>query len=206
MKKYFKLKRSFYEEEDVLQIAKNLLGKVLVTQNEDGYSSGMIVETEAYMGISDKAAHVYGDKRTKRTETMYGEAGHAYIYLCYGLHNMLNVVTNKIGIPKAVLIRALEPLEGIELMMKRRKKLQLDNTLTRGPGSLCGAMGITFHQDGISLMGDEIWIEDRKITIPNEAISIGERIGVAYAQEDALLPYRFWVKDNNYVSKMPRKK
>lgn len=204
MKIYPKLKPDFYEREDVIQIARDLLGKVLVTKSKEGYAAGMIVETEAYTGEKDKAAHVYGGKRTKRTETMYGEAGHAYIYLCYGIHHMLNVVTNKRDVPNAVLVRALEPLEGIELMIQRRKKKGLDNTLTRGPGSLCGAMGIHYRQDGTALWGEEIWIEDRGVRIPAGSISTGVRIGVAYAAEDALLPYRFWLKENPYVSKPSR--
>lgn len=204
MKKYPKLALEFYEREDVLQISRDLLGKVLVTQNGKEYSAGMIVETEAYMGEADRAAHVYGGKRTKRTETMYGEAGHAYIYLCYGIHHMLNVVTNKINVPKAVLIRALEPLEGIDLMIQRRRKKKFDETITRGPGSLCSAMGIHYQQDGTALWGNEIWIEDRGTVVPSESIIPGTRIGVAYAGEDALLPYRFWIKDNRYVSKFPK--
>lgn len=203
---YPKLKPTFYERADVILVAQELLGKVLVTRKGKEYTAGLIVETEAYTGEKDKAAHVYGGKRTKRTETMYGKAGHAYIYLCYGIHHMLNVVTNKEGIPNAVLIRALEPLEGISIMMSRRKKKSLDNTLTRGPGSLCGALGIHYHQDGTALWGNEIWIEDRGFLIQKEQIQSGPRIGVDYAGEDALLPYRFWVKDNPFVSKPPKSK
>jgi DNA-3-methyladenine glycosylase len=166
----------------------------------------MIVETEAYTGEGDKAAHVYGGKRTKRTETMYGEAGHAYIYLCYGMHHLLNVVTNAKNVPHAVLIRALAPLEGIGLMMERRHKTKQDPSLTRGPGSLCQALGIHYGQNGASLLGDLIWIEDRGISIPKDQIESGPRIGVAYAQEDALLPYRFWIKGNPHVSKTPKRK
>lgn len=206
MKPNSKLPLEFYSREDVLQISQDLLGKFLVTKMEDGYTSGMIVETEAYTGISDKAAHVYGDKHTKRTATMYGPPGHAYIYLCYGIHHMMNVVTNRNGVPNAVLIRALEPAEGIKIMMARRSKKILDNTLTRGPGSVGGAMGLNYHQDGTILTGNKIWIEDRGIVIPADQIQCGPRIGVSYAQEDALLPYRFWVDGNPYVSKNPHKK
>ena len=113
---------AFYNRQDVLQISKELLGKVLVTNHNGLITSGIIVEVEAYAGEIDKAAHVFGGKRTKRTETMYGEAGHAYIYFCYGIHSLINVVTNKVDIPTSVLIRAIEPLDGIEEMMRRRKK------------------------------------------------------------------------------------
>ncbi|HET8573087.1 MAG TPA: DNA-3-methyladenine glycosylase [Edaphocola sp.] len=205
MNAYPKLPLAFYERADVFQITRELLGKVLVSKSAEGLTSGMIVEAEAYNGEKDKAAHVYGGKRTKRTETMYGEAGHAYIYLCYGIHHMLNVVTNKIDIPKAILIRALEPVDGIELMMRRRKKKTFDNSLTRGPGSLCQALGIHYRQDGTALWGDELWIEDRKITFRPEKISTGPRIGVDYAAEDALLPYRFFISGNPFVSKAPKK-
>lgn len=199
-----KLPYHFYSGTDVLQIAKDLLGKVLVSCSDGALcTSGMIVETEAYTGEHDKAAHVYGGKRTRRTETMYGRAGHAYIYLCYGIHHLLNVVTHSENVPHAVLIRALAPLEGIELMMKRRNKTKQDITLTRGPGSLCQALGIHYGQSGESLLGDRIWIEDRGIKIPEDEIESGPRIGVAYAQEDALLPYRFWIRANPYVSKPP---
>lgn len=199
-----KLPKRFYSRADVLQISKELLGKVLVSNENGTITSGMIVEVEAYDGEGDKAAHVFGGKRTKRTETMYGEAGHAYIYFCYGIHSLINVVTNKINVPKAVLIRALEPFDGVEEMMKRRKKSKLDNTLTRGPGSLCQALGIKNTQDGLSLLGDEIWIEDRGIVIPDDQIESGPRIGVAYAKEHALWPFRFWVKGNRFVSKAPK--
>lgn len=197
----FKLPQSFYSRTNVLQIAKDLLGKVLVSSINGDYTSGMIVETEAYTGENDKAAHVYGGRRTQRTETMYGEAGYAYIYLCYGIHHLLNVVTHSVNVPHAVLIRALEPIEGIELMMKRRNKLKPDITLTRGPGSLCQALGIHYNQSGENLTGDHIWIEERGIRILKNNIECGPRIGVAYAQEDALLPYRFWINGNPFVSK-----
>jgi len=206
MKSNRKIEHSFYARPDVLQIAQELLGKVLVSFQDGMLTSGMIVECEAYTGEQDKAAHVYGGKRTKRTEKMYGDAGHAYIYFCYGIHHLINVVTHSKGVPHAVLLRALEPVEGIDIMMARRKKLKLDYTLTRGPGSLCQAMGIHTRQNGVSLLGDDIWIEDRGIVIPEKEITCGPRIGVDYAGADALLPYRFWIKNNKYVSKAPKPK
>jgi DNA-3-methyladenine glycosylase len=158
------------------------------------------VETEAYAGEQDKASHAYGARRTVRTETMYASGGVAYIYLCYGIHHLFNIVTNKADIPHAVLVRALEPLEGIDEMMKRRKKTKADYTLTRGPGSLSVAMGLHKNFTGTSLItSDEMWLEDRKLPVGN--ILSGPRIGVDYAAEDALLPYRFWIEGNKYVSK-----
>lgn len=199
-----KLPLSFYQRPDVTKIAQDLLGKVLVSYINGILTSGIIVETEAYAGETDKAAHVYGGRRTKRTETMYGPAGHAYIYFCYGIHHLINVVTNIDNVPNAVLIRALEPLEGIDYMLERRKKKQLDATLTRGPGSLCQALGITYDLDGTSLNSSLIWIEDRNIHYPKSQTEAGPRIGVAYAKEHALWPFRFWVKGNKYVSKPPK--
>lgn len=206
MAKKRKLPKAFYQRSNVLLVARELLGKILISEHDGVVASGMIVEVEAYTGEKDKAAHVYGGKRTKRTETMYGEAGHAYIYFCYGIHHLINVVTNQNDIPNAVLIRALEPMEGVEVMMHRRKKFKLDQTLTRGPGSLCQALGIQYHMDGESLMDNQIWIEDHGIIIPENEIESGPRIGVAYAQDHALLPYRYWVKGNKYVSKPPKYK
>jgi DNA-3-methyladenine glycosylase len=195
-----KIKQSFYEGHDVVDIARQLIGKVLVTNFDDIRTSGIIVETEAYAGEQDKASHAYGARRTVRTETMYASGGVAYIYLCYGIHHLFNIVTNKADIPHAVLVRALEPLEGIDEMMKRRKKTKADYTLTRGPGSLSVAMGLHKNFTGTSLItSDEMWLEDRKLPVGN--ILSGPRIGVDYAAEDALLPYRFWIEGNKYVSK-----
>lgn len=161
----------------------------------------MIVETEAYNGVIDKASHAYGGKRTKRTETMYHQGGVSYIYLCYGIHHLFNVVTNVRDVPHAILIRAIEPLEGIDIMMQRRKKTTLDTTLTSGPGSLSQALGITTEFNNIDLQGDEIWISDNHILVPDSEIIASPRVGVAYAKEDALLPYRFRIKENKWCSK-----
>ena len=192
---------SFYTRKDVTRIAKDLLGKVLVTEFEGQYTSGMIVETEAYAGASDKASHAFGNRRTKRTEIMYKEGGAAYVYIIYGLYHLFNVVTHEAEIPHAVLVRAIEPLEGIDIMLKRRKQETLKPMLTAGPGALSAALGIHTRHTGYDLQGPEIYIEDRGIKIPAKHIIAGARVGVGYAQEDALLPYRFHVKDNPYVSK-----
>jgi DNA-3-methyladenine glycosylase len=196
-----KLTPDFYLRENVVQISQDLLGKILYTNIEGKLCSGMIVETEAYAGIGDRASHAFGGKHTDRTKTMYDTGGVAYVYLCYGIHHLFNVVTNQKDIPHAVLIRAIEPLEGIKTMLKRRGKTKLDYTLTSGPGSLSQAMGIHYTHSGKSLYKNQIWIEDTGITITPAHIIASPRVGVAYAKEDALLPYRFRVKDNPWTSK-----
>lgn len=198
--KHKKLPRSFYERNDVLLIAKELLGKVVVTNINDRYTSGRIVETEAYVGLVDKASHSYGGKRTPRNEHMYSPAGTAYIYICYGIHHMLNVVTNKEGQPDAVLIRAVEPLKGIDIMLERTGKTVPDHSLTRGPGNAGKALGIFKHLSGIFLLDNQIYLEDDGFSVPDEDIGISKRIGVDGAGEDAHLPYRFYLKGNPYVS------
>ncbi|HRN73987.1 MAG TPA: DNA-3-methyladenine glycosylase [Ginsengibacter sp.] len=198
--KHKKLPRSFYERTDVLLIAKELLGKVVVTNINDRYTSGRIVETEAYVGLVDKASHSYGGKRTPRNEHMYSPAGTAYIYICYGIHHMLNVVTNKEGKPDAVLIRAVEPLKGIDIMLERTGKTSLDHSLTRGPGNAGKALGIFKHLSGIFLLDNQIYLEDDGFSVHDEDIGISKRIGLEGAGEDAHLPYRFYLKGNPYVS------
>ena len=191
----------FYTRADVVQIAKELLGKVLVTRFDGLTTSGIIVETEAYAGAGDKASHAYGGRRTARTETMYRMGGVAYVYLCYGIHHLFNVVTNMEDIPHAVLIRAIEPIEGIDIMLERRGKSKLVPSLTAGPGAMSSALGIHTKHTGSRLSGGEIIIEDRGIVVKKKEIISGTRVGVAYAEEDAYLPYRFLIKDNPYVSK-----
>lgn len=192
---------SFYTRKDVVRIAKDLLGKVLVTEFEGQHTAGMIVETEAYAGTSDKASHAFGNRRTRRTEIMYREGGMAYVYLIYGIHHLFNVVTHLAEIPHAVLIRAIEPLEGIDIMLERRKMETLKPNITAGPGAMSAALGIHTRHTGYMLHGPEIFIEDRGIKVPARDIVAATRVGVAYAAEDALVPYRFYIKDNKYVSK-----
>ena len=184
----------------MLQIATDLLGKVLVTNFDGKTTSGRIVETEAYNGIIDKAAHSYGGRRTNRNEVMYADGGMSYVFLCYGIHHLFNVVTNTKERPHAVLIRALEPLRGIDEMLYRVRKLKLDNSLTRGPGNLSKALGITTKYNAVSLRSKELFIADDGFEYAKREIGISPRIGVDYAGEDALLPYRFFVKGNPYVS------
>ncbi|RPD39055.1 DNA-3-methyladenine glycosylase [Chitinophaga barathri] len=195
-----KLDRAFYADKDVLKVAKALLGKILVTEINGVRTSGKIVETEAYNGAVDRASHAWNNRRTNRTEIMYGPGGAAYVYLCYGIHHLFNVVTNVKDVPNAVLVRGLEPLEGIEPMLFRCGKQKLDHTLTAGPGSLSKALGITTALTGQSLLGDTIWIEDAP-AVPKKDIVTGTRVGVAYAMEDAYLPYRFSLKGSRWVSK-----
>ena len=195
------LPESFYSRKDVVKIAQELLGKVLVTEFNGIHTAGMITETEAYAGTIDKASHAFGNRRTNRTEVMFGHGGVAYVYLCYGIHHLFNVVTNEKGTPHAILVRAVEPLEGIEEMLMRRGKTVLQPSLTAGPGAMSMALGIHSSNTGLSLQGPEIFIEDRGIKVSKKDIVAATRVGVAYAQDDAYLPYRFYMKGNAYVSK-----
>jgi len=195
-----KLDNSFYARANVLRIARELLGKVLVTEFDGHRSSGRIVEVEAYNGEVDRASHAYSGRRTRRTEVMYREGGTAYVYLVYGIHHLFNVVTNKRDIPHAILVRALEPLEGIPLMLKRTGKVRLDHSLTRGPGNLSKAMGLATLHTGYSLYEEVIYIGDDGYRPRKNEIIASPRIGVDYAGEDAALPYRLYVKGNPFVS------
>lgn len=186
-----KLPQKFYLRDDVVEISKELLGKVLCTKLNGQITKAIITETEAYAGVSDKASHAYKGRRTKRTEPMYAEGGTAYVYLCYGIHHLFNVVTNKADTPHAVLIRAGKPLEGSELMRERRKKQKIDDSLLAGPGSLSQALSITTAFSGANLLGDRIWIEDHHIGFNDQDIVAGPRVGIDYAEEDASRPYRF---------------
>ena len=199
-KDYEVLKRSFYDRPDVTLIARELLGKILITRFNHEITSGRIVETEAYNGAADRASHAYNNRRTNRTEVMFGKPGTAYVYLCYGIHHLFNVVTNQPGIPHAVLVRAIEPISGIDIMQDRTRKRVLDNTLTRGPGNESKALGIFTYNTGLDLTRSEIQIVDDGFSYKKKEIAITTRIGVDYAGVDAQLPYRFIVKDNPYVS------
>ncbi len=191
-----RLKKAFYCQKNVVEIAKQLLGKVLVTNIEGVKTSGIICETEAYEGIVDKASHAYGGRRTERTETMYMEGGFAYVYLCYGIHELFNVVTHNEGTPHAVLIRGIIPLEGIEFM-QLRKENRWNKKSGIGPGNVSKCLGITRKLNAIDLTeSDLIYIEDRKIIVPEKEIKTTPRIGVDYAEDHALWPYRFvWERE-----------
>ena len=186
-----KVPLAFYIRDDVVQISRELLGKVLCTKLNGQLTKAIITETEAYAGVSDKASHAYRGRRTKRTEPLYGQGGTAYVYLCYGIHHLFNVVTNEAETPHAVLIRAGMPLEGSDVMQKRRNKGNEDVSLVAGPGSLAQALGITTNLTGTNLLGNRIWIEDHNISVNKVEIVTGPRIGIDYADEDVARPYRF---------------
>lgn len=195
-----KLGAGFYNRSDVVQIARELIGKIIVTRFNGMLTTGRIVETEAYAGVIDKASHAYGGRRTKRTEVMFGAGGNAYVYLCYGIHHLFNVVTNRENIPHAILVRAVEPLEGVDIMLQRTGKKRIDYTLTKGPGNVSKALGILTNHTGHSLLSDELFITSDGYTPPDNLIAASPRIGVDYAAEDAQLPYRFTLHGNPYVS------
>ena len=200
-----KLNVDFYQRKNVVVIAKELLGKILVTKWNGIETSGRIVEVEAYNGVIDKASHASGGRRTKRNEVMYGKGGVAYVYLCYGIHHLFNVVTNEQETPHAILVRALEPMKGIDIMLKRTNKSKLDQTLTRGPGNVSKALGISFKEhSGLSLLSKELFIAEDDFVLNKKDLAASPRIGVDYAGADASLPYRFYIKGNPFVSGKPK--
>jgi DNA-3-methyladenine glycosylase len=200
LKQNAKLTREFYTRGNVLTVSRDLLGKLLVVPGADGQRvSGMIVEVEAYRGPEDRASHAYGGLRTRRTETMYREGGIAYVYFVYGMYYQFNVVSNVTDTPHAILVRALEPVEGIDVMRERRHQ-HPDHNLTNGPGKLCIAMGIDRDLNGADLLGDRVWLEEFQ-TISPRRIAKGPRIGIDYAEEWIDKPWRFWIRDNSYVSR-----
>jgi DNA-3-methyladenine glycosylase len=200
-----KLEKDFYLREDVVQISKDLLGKYLFTKINGKITAGIITETEAYAGEIDKASHAYNNRRTSRTEIMFAEGGVSYVYLCYGIHHLFNVVTNFKDQPHAVLIRAIQPVEGLKTILERRKieptkenielVLKKKKKIAGGPGTVSQALGINTSLSGQDLTKNVIWIEDKGIQIKPKEIIAGPRVGVDYAGEDAKLPYRFIVKD-----------
>lgn len=199
-----KLSREFYTRSDVLVVARELLGKLLVVPGPNGERvSGRIVEVEAYRGPEDRASHAYGGRRTKRTETMYREGGVAYVYFVYGMYYQFNVVSGVADVPHAILVRALEPVEGLEIMRARRR-LHPDHNLTNGPGKLCIAMGIDRDLDGADLLGERVWIEDFD-AVARGRIARGPRIGIDYADKWIDKPWRFWIRDNEFVSRFNRR-
>lgn len=199
-----KLSPAFYQRKDVVAIAKELLGKIVVTKLYGNLTSGRIVETEAYVANIDKGSHAYNGKRTLRNEAMYAAAGTVYVYICYGMHNMLNIVTNDKDVPDAILIRALEPINGIDIMLERTNKKVFDNTLTKGPGNVAKAMGISKRLSG-KILEEEINIYQDHISYTEQQIGTSKRIGIDSAGLDASLPYRFYVRGNKFVSGRPVK-
>ena len=192
------LKASYYLNSDVVFLARDLIGKTLCTNINNKLTCGIITETEAYAGVDDKASHAYGGRRTARTETMYSKGGVSYVYLCYGIHKLFNIVTNKEGIPHAILIRAIYPTTGLEEILKRRHAAKLTKNLCVGPGKVTEALGINLLHNNVSLNGEEIWLRDDNIKINKNDIQTGPRIGVDYAGFDATLPYRFYTTNYNF--------
>ncbi|HUR98060.1 MAG TPA: DNA-3-methyladenine glycosylase [Pyrinomonadaceae bacterium] len=198
-----RLNRGFFKRKDTLLIARDLLGKLLVVPMADGTRvSGTIVETEAYLGELDKAAHSYGGRRTARNEIMYSEGGHVYVFFVYGMYHQLNFVAGQIGQPHAILIRAVEPVEGIEIMRERRGDMK-DINLTSGPGKLSIALDVDRSFNGEDLFGERIWVEEYK-NFKKQEIASGPRVGIDYAEEFIDMPWRFWVKGSAFVSKTRR--
>lgn len=191
----------FYQTPDVVAIAKQLIGKVLCTKIDGKLTTARIVETEAYRGPEDRACHAYQNKKTKRNSAMFAIGGTAYVYQCYGLHYLFNVVTGSEEMPHAVLIRAVEPLIGIDTMLARRNFTSLIPPLTNGPGALTKALGITLLQNYISLQSDMIWIEKIATDMPSEKIIASPRVGIHYAGEDMLLPWRFRLSESIWTSR-----
>lgn len=196
-----KLSREFYANSNVVAIARRLLGQLLVVPTRAGRVSGLIVETEAYRGPEDRASHAWGGRRTLRTETMYAHGGTAYVYFVYGMYHQFNVVTGAPDVPHAVLVRALEPVEGVATMRRRRGGGPLHG-LTSGPGKLCIALGIDRRFDRADLLGDRIWIEACP-PVPARAIGAGPRVGIGYAETWVDRPWRFWLRDSPFVSRRP---
>lgn len=196
-----KLPRGFYLRDDTLEIARELLGKTLVVPDETGARvSGMIVETEAYLGAIDKAAHAFGNRRTPRTEILFAAGGRAYVFFIYGMYFNLNVTVGAEDSPHCVLIRAVEPMENAAVMRARRGRAMKETNLTSGPGKLCIALGIDKSFNGADLRGEQIWLETGAEVSASE-IASGKRVGIDYAGEFAEKPWRFWIKDNPFVSR-----
>ena len=193
-----KLPLSYYLNTNVVCLAKDLLGKVIYTNINQQITSGIIIETEAYKSVNDKASHAYLKRRTPKNENMYHAGGIAYVYLCYGIHHLLNIVTNKENIADAVLIRAIEPKDGIEIIEGRISQNSI-TSLKSGPGKLSKALGVDMSFNGKSLSQNEIWIENQS-NAPSFEITQKQRIGIEYAKEDKKLPWRFYIKNNKFVS------
>ncbi len=189
-----RIKKDFFLSTDVVEIARNLIGKYLLVKIDGIVCGGYITETEAYEGATDKASHAYQNKKTKRTEVMFAKGGRTYVYLCYGIHAMLNFVTADENIPHAILIRGFWPTDGIDVILNRLNRTKLSEGMFNGPGKSTRALGILTTHNNLDLEGDQIWLEDRGMKIPANKIFIGPRVGIDYAEEDALLPYRFIYK------------
>lgn len=194
-----KLPLSYYLNSDVVYLAKDLIGKILFTCINNTLTAGIITETEAYAGTTDKACHAYGNKYTKRTQIMYEKGGVGYVYLCYGLHYLFNIITNQKGIPDAVLIRGIFPIYGLDDMLKRAGKAKFTDKDGLGPGKVSKLLGINMSHNGIALNSQTVWVCNSQLNREKLQIQVGKRIGIAYAEEDALLPYRFTIQNYKYL-------
>ncbi len=192
----------FYTRPDVVQVAKDLLGKYLVTSFDGQLTAGKIVETEAYRAPDDRACHAFGNRRTARTEVMFQEGGRAYVYLCYGIHHLFNVVTGPEDMAHAVLVRAVQPIDNVDIMLERRAMSRLERKLTAGPGALSQALGISIGHSGLSLFdpASNIWIEDRGEVVIEENIVASPRVGVGFAGACAVWPWRFRIAGSSWTS------
>jgi DNA-3-methyladenine glycosylase len=195
-----RINESFYTGRPVTDLARALLGKILITKAHGSRTAGIIVETEAY-SWTERGCHAYNNRRTPRTEIMFGPGGHAYVYLCYGVHELFNVVTGSEGVAEAVLVRAIEPIEGEDIMARRRGPLTSRYALTSGPGKLTKAMDISRKHNGVSLSGNRVWIEDQGERFGGSMVGASARIGMNFPGRDARLPWRYFVKGNPWVSK-----
>ncbi len=197
-----KLTISYYQHHDVVELSRDLIGKKIVSNINGELTSGIITETEAYRGYDDKACHAHLGRFTDRTKVMYEPGGVAYVYLCYGIHHLFNIITNTDGNADAILIRAVEPVQGVDIMLKRRNKEKLDKTLTSGPGNFSKAFALDKSHYGADLTGDEVWIEKNDLLRFRESdITSTTRIGIDYAGDDKHLPWRFYLNTSKYVSK-----
>lgn len=196
-----KLPLSFYQSDDVVALSAKLLGKQLFTNLDGDVTGGIIVETEAYRGPEDLGSHAYNHRRTARNEVMYTQGGVIYMYICYGIHDMLNIVTGTEGDSHAILIRAIEPMVGLDVMRSRRDIQNDDRRLCKGPGALAKALGLKKVHNGISLISNEIWIEDSPFEVPTEDIIATPRIGLNIEEPYKSIPWRFYIKGNKFISK-----
>ena len=193
-----KLERDFFLKDQVVDRARKLIGKRLCVDSSEGFAAGRIVETEAYDGLTDRASHAYGGRRTPRTEIFYHPGGVAYVYLCYGIHSLFNIITGPEEVPHAVLIRAIEPLDGIALMLRRRNQQKVKRNTSGGPALVSQALGITLDDNGRNLTNSHIWLEDDGYR--PDALIESPRVGIDYAKEDALLNWRFREKESSFTS------
>ncbi len=194
--------KDYYQSTNVCNLAKHLLGKIIISRIDNKFCSAIISETEAYQGPHDRASHSYNNRRTPRNNTMYLEGGRAYIYICYGMHHLFNVVTAPENIAHAILIRAVDPIEGVEYMLKRRSLIKMESRVTKGPGALSVALGINKTLDGIELWNNSspLQIHDDGVIIDKIDIGVSPRIGVESSGEAAFYPWRYFIKSSRYVS------